>query len=151
MSEYAPVHNRDGQIVGLIGIDVSLKRIDSKFAPTSRAGFLSLELAALLALLMGLDFSRTIFDPLVRLQKALLKVGQGLHPALRNPRPRMKSRPFNTVVSQLRQKNLIKANLGKSWSRRRLTRFLPVPCSWEAISTPPRSWSAISGVFPTQR
>lgn len=131
MSGYAPVHNRDGQVVGLIGIDMSLARIDAKLASIRRAGFLSLGLAAFLALLMGLYFSKTIFHPLVLLQRALLKVGQGdyaQHLEIRG-QDEIASfyQSFNTMVSELREKNLIKASLGKVVGKEALDKILASP------------------------
>lgn len=131
MSGYAPVHNSQGQVVGLIGIDMSLKRIDEKLTAVRRSGFLSLALAASLALLMGLYFSRTIFSPLVLLQKAMHKVGQGdysQHLEIRG-RDEIASfyRSFNTMAAELREKNLIKSSLGKVVGKETLDKILASP------------------------
>lgn len=128
MFGYAPIHNRAGQAVGLIGIDMSLERINSKLANIRRAGFISLALAAFLALLLGWYFSQRIFHPLLLLQKALNRVGQGDYSQCLEVRGNDEiasfAATFNAMVLDLREKHWLKSSLGKMVGKEAMSRIL---------------------------
>lgn len=128
MSGYAPIHDASGRPVGLIGIDMSVDVVEGKLAAIRQAGLISLGLALVLAMAMGWYFSRRIFHPLVRLQQAMVKVGGGDYSV------RLKesgtdeiaasARGFNIMVSELREKALMKSSLGKILGTQAMQHFL---------------------------
>jgi len=117
MSGYAPIHNRAGQAVDLIGIDMSLDRVDSKLTAIRQAGLASLGLAALVAMLMGWYFSLRIFSPLAKLERALTRVAKGDYAHLLDERGRDEisafAKSYNDMVRELKEKAWMKASLGK--------------------------------------
>jgi class 3 adenylate cyclase len=128
LSGYAPIHDRSGRPVGLIGIDMSMDRIESKMASIRHAGFISLALAAALAVLMGWYFSRSIFHPLSLLQNALIRVGEGDYSQRLDVQGKDEIADFaatyNKMVLELREKNWIKASLGKMIGKEALKNIL---------------------------
>lgn len=128
MSGYAPVLNRSGQSVGLLGIDMSLDRIESKLASIRHAGLVSLGLAATMAILMGWYFSRRVFRPLIQLQNALIRVGEGDYSQRLDVRGQdeiaASADSFNKMVLGLREKNWIKSSLGKMIGKEALNHIL---------------------------
>jgi class 3 adenylate cyclase len=117
MSGYAPIHNSMGQAVGLIGIDMSMNRIESKLLAIRQAGLVSLCIAAIVAILMGWYFCRRIFDPLISLQHALARVREGDYSHYLDEQGHdeiaASAKSYNAMLQELKEKAWMKASLGK--------------------------------------
>ena len=117
ISGYAPVHDSTGRPAALFGIDMSIDTVEAKLAAIRRAGMVSLAIAMTMALGMGWYFSRRIFRPLGNLQNALRKVGEGDYSHRLNESGTdeiaASARSYNAMVSELREKALMKSSLGK--------------------------------------
>ncbi|SDB60457.1 adenylate cyclase [Desulfonatronum thiosulfatophilum] len=128
MSGYAPILNGSGQPIGLIGIDMSIDRVESKLASIRRAGLVSLGIALLVAVLMGWYFSRRIFQPLVAMQHALARVGEGDYSIQLDESGRdeiaASAKTYNAMARELQEKALMKASLGKVLNTRAMQHLL---------------------------
>ncbi|TVR01550.1 MAG: HAMP domain-containing protein [Desulfovibrionales bacterium] len=117
ISGYAPIHDSSGRPVGLIGIDMSVTILEEKLAAIRQAGLISLGIALIVAISMGWYFSRSIFRPLAMLQHALVKVGKGDYTQRLDESGTgelaASARSYNIMVSELREKALMKSSLGK--------------------------------------
>ncbi|SMP64163.1 adenylate/guanylate cyclase domain-containing protein [Desulfonatronum lacustre] len=117
MSGYAPIHDSAGRPVALIGIDMTVATVEGKLAAIRQAGLISLFIALVVAMGMSWYFSRSIFRPLGKLQQALGKVGEGDYSQrLEESGPReivASARSYNAMVTELREKALMKNSLGK--------------------------------------
>ena len=128
LSGYAPIYNSLGHAVGLVGIDMSLERIQSKLSAIRQAGMASLGIAAITALLLGWYFSKRIFKPLMQLQAALMRVSEGDYSQRLDvgSRDEMSSfaDTFNTMVQELRERIWLKNSLGKVIGKEALNSIL---------------------------
>lgn len=117
MSGYAPIFNSTGQAVGLIGIDMSLNRVQAKLSAIRQAGLISLLIATSMAIFMGWRMSRRIFQPLAQLQDALVGIGKGDYSRRLNIQGNdeisVSARNFNKMAAELQEKNWMKSTLGK--------------------------------------
>ena len=64
LSGYAPIRTASGRNVGLLGIDMTVDRVDRKLGGIRIAGFVSLGIGAMLALMLTLIFSRRVVRPI---------------------------------------------------------------------------------------
>ncbi len=117
ISGYAPIYNSQGQSVALLGIDMSADRIGQKLFLIQQAGIISLGISLILALGLTFYFSRQVLQPLKKLEGGLHRVIQGDY----NVRLDYKIRDelgkvidyFNKMVSEIREKELLKSSFGK--------------------------------------
>ncbi|MCU0661752.1 MAG: HAMP domain-containing protein [Myxococcota bacterium] len=77
LSGYAPVKNRDGRMVALVGIDMSAQRVEEKEAFIDRAIFLVLGGGLVLAALIVLVFSRTMIRDVRKLNAVATAISMG--------------------------------------------------------------------------
>jgi len=117
LSGYAPIFDRSGRSVGLLGIDMSITQVASKLKKIKEAGILSLALTTLLACILTFFFSRKVVKPVKSLQTAFRRVAAGdynvvLEPASKDEIGDLVNR-FNLLVGELKEKALMKSNFGK--------------------------------------
>ncbi len=117
LSGYAPVFNSQGQSIGLLGIDMDITRMAEKLASIRQAGYVSLLISFILAILLTLYFTKQVVRPLRQLQKGLDSVFQGDY-TVRLKRPKKDELgkvfdSFNHMIQGLREKEFIKTSLGK--------------------------------------
>ncbi len=121
LSGYAPIFDHSGRSVGLLGIDMSVTRVAEKLQKIEQAGMLSLAMTILLAFVLTLLFSRKIVKPVKALQQAFCRVARGDYTVNLEPSSRDEIgdlvRRFNVMVGELKEKALIKSNLGKVVTR----------------------------------
>ncbi len=128
ISGYAPIQDAEGRNVGLLGIDMAAERMESRLAEIKQAGAISLAVAAFLALIFTLVLTRNITRPIHALQQAFQKVGAGdlevrVPEAGRDELAEL-SRDFNALVLELKEKQLLKASLGKVLHQEAVSRLL---------------------------
>jgi adenylate cyclase len=117
LSGYAPIFDRSGRSVGLLGIDMSITQVANKLKKIKEAGILSLALTTLLACILTFFFSRKVVKPVKSLQTAFRRVAAGdynivLEPASKDEIGDLVNR-FNLLVGELKEKALMKSNFGK--------------------------------------
>jgi adenylate cyclase len=117
LSGYAPIFNSQGQRVGLIGIDMDITRVAEKLKAIRQAGYVSLSISFVLALILTFYFTKQIVRPLRYLQKGLESISQGdytvqLHQAKNDEIGRVIA-SFNLMIQGLREKEFLKSSLGK--------------------------------------
>lgn len=108
MSGYAPVLDRNGRSVGIVGIDISAAELQRKMAFIQSAGLVCILAGVLLSLLISSVLSRALLKPISYLAERLKRAAQGnFQPLLdesRNDEIGEVTRTFNEMVSTLRQK-----------------------------------------------
>ncbi|MFW6313955.1 MAG: adenylate/guanylate cyclase domain-containing protein [Desulfohalobiaceae bacterium] len=128
ISGYAPIQDSQGRNVGLLGIDMSAARMEAKLAEIKRAGLISLGVSFLLALCFTWFLSKSMARPIHALQNAFRRVGEGDLEARvpENGKDELArlSRDFNQLVQELKEKELLKASLGKVMHREAVNRLL---------------------------
>ncbi len=117
MSGYAPLYNSKGEGVGLVGIDMSLNRIESKLSLIKKAGLVSLGMSFLLALILSFYFSNKLIAPLDILKNAISRFGKGdlsiVLPENRKDEIGMLFSYFNKMVNEVKEKEILKKTFGK--------------------------------------
>ena len=128
LSGYAPIRTVSGQSVGLLGIDMTVGRVDAKLNGIRVAGFVSLGIGGVLALALTLTFSRRIVRPVKELQKAFADVADGNYDISLVPHQRDEigdlTSSFNGLVQELREKEVLKAGMGKVMGKDVLERLI---------------------------
>jgi adenylate cyclase len=117
LSGYAPIFDDTGRSVGLLGIDMSLDQVAAKLKAIERAGIFSLGITAALACILTFFFSRQVVKPIKSLQQAFQDVAQGDYSIQLKPSSRDEMgelvRHFNLLVTELKEKALMKSHFGK--------------------------------------
>lgn len=76
-SGYAPIKDKAGNVVGVLGVDIDVSVLLEDQAEMKRAGIIALASALLLALLLGVLFSRYLTKPILILTKGTKSVAEG--------------------------------------------------------------------------
>lgn len=77
LRSWAPVRDRDGHLVGAVVVEAPIGWVESKMRPILLSGFVSMLLAALVAIPAALIISRKTSRPLLELRAAVTKIGAG--------------------------------------------------------------------------
>ncbi len=117
LSGYAPIFNSQGQSIALLGIDMDITRMAEKLASIRRAGYVSLLISFVLAILLTLYFTKQVLRPLRQLQKGLNSVFNGDYTVrLQHSKKDELGKvidSFNHMLQGLREKEFLKTSLGK--------------------------------------
>ncbi|WP_045213705.1 adenylate/guanylate cyclase domain-containing protein [Desulfonatronovibrio magnus] len=117
ISGYAPVLDQYGRSVGLLGIDMSIDRVNAHMNRIRTAGIFSLGISFTLALGMTYFLTRTITRPLKALEDGFDRVIKGdletRVPVKGNDEMAWFTRHFNQMVSELQEKEILKSTMGK--------------------------------------
>ena len=113
-SGYAPLQDRDGTIVALVGVEAEAEYVDAVTA-TGRHVLIILFISVLILLPLGLWLSQSIITPLTALVAAIGRVGRG-DPTAKVPISREDeigylSRRFNEMVDALAEKDRLLTQL----------------------------------------
>ncbi len=128
ISGYAPVRDSQGNIAGLLGIDMCLDRFNEKLASIRLAGIISLIIAITLAFFLAYFLSRAILRPVKSLQAGFERVIQGDLETRVDVRGKDElawlTRHFNHMVTELREKEVLKRTMGKLMPKSVLTSLM---------------------------
>ncbi len=117
LSGYAPIFDKSGRSVGLLGIDMGINQVADKLEQIERAGIFSLVLTTLFACILTFLFSLKVVKPIKALQHAFRQVSGGDYTTLLEPSSKDEIgdliRNFNILVGELKEKALMKSNFGK--------------------------------------
>ncbi len=116
MSGYCPVYNSKQEAVGLIGVDMSLSKLHKKMYLIKRAGLISLSVSIILSILLSLYFSNKFIQPLNLLRRAFKNLSNGEFRQMevnRQDEIGELLRDFNNMISELKEKQLLRSFLGK--------------------------------------
>lgn len=117
ISGYAPIFDSHGQGVGLLGIDMSLSRMEAKLAGIRYGALLSIALAFIVALLASWYFVRLMTKPLKKLQTGIKELAAGNYAVRVNYTRKDELGQvidyFNQMAEELREKEILKSCLGK--------------------------------------
>ncbi len=117
MSGYSPIYNSKNKRVGLIGIDMSVKKIESKVALIKRAGLISLGICVILTIVFSVYFSKKFIYPLNLLKQEFNKASKGMlsEPIEINRTDEIGElfQGFNNMILELKEKQILKSLLGK--------------------------------------
>ncbi len=128
LSGYAPIRTAAGQGVGLLGIDMTVDRLQSKLDRVRVAGVVSLGVGGLLALILTFSFSRRVVRPVKELQEAFGRVANGNYDTFLVPHGRDEigslTASFNELVQDLKEKEVLKTGMGKVMGKDVLDRLI---------------------------
>jgi len=117
MSGYSPIYDSKNNSVGLIGVDMSVKKIQEKISLIKKAGLLSLFISISLSIILSFYFSKKFIQPLNLLKQQFDKFSKGeiYKPIEINRTDEIGElfKHFNKMISELREKELLKSFLGK--------------------------------------
>ncbi len=128
ISGYAPVLDSQGRHVGLLGIDMCADHLGDKLADIRKAGLLSLAVSGLLAVCFTMVLARNITRPIKELHSGFSRVGNGdlsvSIPVQGRDELADLAGQFNEMVSELKEKQLLKSSLGKVMHKEVVSRLL---------------------------
>lgn len=116
-SGYAPIKDKKGSVIGVLGVDMDVTTLKEKEAQMNQAGMVSLGLSLLLALVLGIMFTSYLTAPIITLTKGTKSVAEGnLDIAVninRNDELGQLGESFNLMIKDLKesQEALKKYNL----------------------------------------
>ena len=116
MSGYSPIYNSKGERIGLVGADMSLEKIHNKMELIKKAGIISLLISIILSILLSLYFGEKFIQPLNLLRNSFRELSKGKlkHIDLeRTDEIGELFRDFNKMVTELKEKNILRSFLGK--------------------------------------
>lgn len=76
-SGYAPIKDKDGKVIGILGVDMDVTTIQQELANINKAGIYALIFAFALALILGIIFSKYLTKPILLLTKVTRAVADG--------------------------------------------------------------------------
>lgn len=128
LSGYAPIRTADGQGVGLVGIDMTVDRLEGKLERIRVAGIVSLGIGGFLAMVLTFSFSRRVVRPVKELQEAFGRVAAGNYDISLVPHGRDEigslTGSFNDMVQGLKEKEVLKTGMGKVMGKDVLDRLI---------------------------
>ncbi|MFW5730702.1 MAG: adenylate/guanylate cyclase domain-containing protein [Desulfonatronovibrionaceae bacterium] len=121
ISGYAPIFDQKGRLAGLLGIDMSLERFQQKLTTIKMAGMISLFMALLLASGLTWLLTRSITRPFKELEQGFDRIINGNLETKLNAQGRDEAavvkKHFNQMLDELKEKEKLKATLGKIMPR----------------------------------
>ena len=104
---YAPIKNENGEVIGVLAVDMDVSIINEKKNDMQRAGLWALSLAVLLALVLGILFSKYLTKPILTLTKGTKSIAEGnldtLVDVKRNDEFGSLADSFNTMAQDLKR------------------------------------------------
>ena len=104
---YAPIKNENGEVIGVLAVDMDVSIINEKKNDMQRAGLWALSLAVLLALVLGILFSKYLTKPILMLTKGTKSIAEGnldtLVDVKRNDEFGSLADSFNTMAQDLKR------------------------------------------------
>jgi len=76
-SGYAPIKDNNGKVVGVVGIDMDVTTLKDEEAQMKQAGIIALGISLLLALILGIMFSKYLTEPIIILTKGTKSIAEG--------------------------------------------------------------------------
>jgi adenylate cyclase len=117
ISGYAPVFDREGKAVGLLGIDMSVSQVQAKLERIKKAGLLSLFFALGIGLVLTIVVTRGITSPLKAMKEGFKQIARGNFDfklkVKSNDELGQLSEHFNILMQELKEKQLLQTSLGK--------------------------------------
>lgn len=77
LSAFAPIKNREGTAVAMLGVDVDARRVTARLNQLKMGGFFAMGIALAVAAVLSFWLSKRVTEPLRELQFAVEKIGKG--------------------------------------------------------------------------
>jgi len=76
-SGYAPIKDNNGKVVGVVGVDMDVTALKDEEAQLKQAGITALSISLLLAIILGIMFSKYLTEPIIILKKGTKSIAEG--------------------------------------------------------------------------